>query len=160
MSMNRVGRRDVLHSGISGSLGLPASGGGDARGRDSGASDVLKGNLKQSVSCWTYEMLSLDELCEVVNRLGFSAIDLVGPQEWPTLKAHGVHASLCWGPVMKGFSEAQHHDELVARYTEYIDLMADAGYRNLLCFSGNRNERLGPLEGLANAELALKRVVG
>jgi len=48
---------------------------------------------------------------------------------------------------------------LEARYLAYIDLMADAGYRNLICFSGNRNG-MDPEQGLINAEAGLKRILG
>jgi hydroxypyruvate isomerase len=46
----------------------------------------LKGNINHSVARWTYSFLSLDELCNVVKKIGFSAIDLVGPKEWNVLK--------------------------------------------------------------------------
>jgi hydroxypyruvate isomerase len=48
----------------------------------------LKGNINHSVSRWTFDYLSLDELCEVVKKIGFNAIDLVGPKDWPTLQKH------------------------------------------------------------------------
>jgi len=122
----------------------------------------LKGNLKQSVVRWTYGMLSIDELCRTGKELGLFAIDTGGTEEWATLKAYGLDSSMCAGAdfgLAKGFSNTEHHDELVARYTAYIDLVADAGYRKLLCFSGNRNG-MDPAEGLANAEAALKRILG
>jgi len=53
----------------------------------------------------------------------------------------------------------RYHDELVARYTAHIDLVADAGYRNLICFSGNRNN-MDPAQGLRNSVLGLKRILG
>jgi len=122
----------------------------------------LKGNLKHSVARWAFGRVPLDELCQIVKQLGFSAIDLVGPQDWPTLKAHGVDSSMCNGAEIsleKGFSQMRYHDELVARYTAHIDLVADAGYRNLICFSGNRNQ-MDPSHGLRNSVLGLKRILG
>ncbi|HEC0958229.1 TPA: sugar phosphate isomerase/epimerase, partial [Klebsiella pneumoniae] len=53
----------------------------------------------------------------------------------------------------------QYHDALVERYARHIDLVADAGYRNLICFSGNR-DGMDPREGLENAEAGLKRILG
>jgi hydroxypyruvate isomerase len=122
----------------------------------------LKGNLKHSVARWTFNQQSIAQLCQTVKSLGFSAIDLVGPEDWPTLKAHGVVSSMCNGAELgldKGFAATQFHDQLVERYTRHIDLVADAGYRNLICFSGNRNG-MDPQEGLANAEAGLKRILG
>jgi len=123
----------------------------------------LKGNLKQAVSRWTYGMLPLDELCRTIKRIGFSAIDQVSPHDWPTLQAHGVTCSLCEGAetglwLAKGFANPEYHEQLLASYTKHIDLVADAGYRNLICFSGNRNG-MDPAEGMANAEAMLKRIL-
>ena len=56
----------------------------------------LKGNINHSVSRWTFGYLSLDDLCEAVKKIGFSAIDLVKPQDWPTLQKHGIYSSMCY----------------------------------------------------------------
>lgn len=122
---------------------------------------ALKGNINHSVSRWTYSMLSLDELCTVVKQLGFTAIDLVGPQDWPTLKRHGVESSMCNGAELSledGWSDTRFHGELVERYRKHIDLVANAGYRNLICFSGNARG-MNPEEGLNNAARGLKKVL-
>jgi len=125
-------------------------------------SPSFKGNLKQSVVRWTYQMLSIEELCQTAKRLGLVAIDTGDSEEWATLNAYGLDCSMCGGAdlgLAKGFANTEYHDELVARYTERIDLVADAGYRSLLCFSGNRNG-ISSEEGLANAEAGLKRILG
>ncbi len=56
----------------------------------------LKGNINHSVSRWTFGYLSLDDLCKAVKDIGFSAIDLTGPKEWPTLQQHGIYSSMCY----------------------------------------------------------------
>ncbi|WP_434212359.1 hydroxypyruvate isomerase family protein [[Pseudomonas] boreopolis] len=157
-SEHKTTRRDALRAAVIGGLGLTVAGvvPGIA------AAKPLKGNLKHSVARWTFNQQSIAQLCQTVKSLGFSAIDLVGPEDWPTLKAHGVVSSMCNGAELgldKGFAATQFHDQLVERYTRHIDLVADAGYRNLICFSGNRNG-MDPQEGLANAEAGLKRILG
>ncbi|WDS38110.1 TIM barrel protein [Pseudoxanthomonas sp.] len=130
--------------------------------RAAGATTPLKGNLKQAVARWTFGQQSVDQLCLTVKGLGFAAIDLVGPEDWPVLKAHGVVSSMCNGAEINlkdGFAGVEFHDQLVERYTRHIDLVADAGYRNLICFSGNRNG-MDPGQGLKNAEAGLKRILG
>jgi hydroxypyruvate isomerase len=104
------------------------------------ANAALKGNIQHSVSRWTYGDLSIEALCQLVKKLGFSAIDLVGPADWPVLKQHGIDSSMCNGAelnLVDGWSNPQFHDELIKRYRAHIDLVADAGYKNLICFSGN-----------------------
>ena len=101
----------------------------------------LKNNINHSVCWWTYNFISLDELCQVVKDIGFSAIDLVGPKDWPTLKKHNVYSSMCNGAeisLTEGWNDKQYHSTLIKNYTEHINLVADAVYKNLICFSGNR----------------------
>lgn len=100
----------------------------------------LKGNIQHSVSRWTYGDLSIEALCQLVKKLGFAAIDLVGPSDWPVLKQYGIDSSMCNGAelnLIDGWSNPQFHEELIKRYRTHIDLVADAGYKNLICFSGN-----------------------
>ncbi|MEJ7912696.1 MAG: hydroxypyruvate isomerase, partial [Chitinophagaceae bacterium] len=56
-----------------------------------------KGNVNHSVCRWTYGHLPLDKLCIAVKKLGFAAIDLVGPKESNVLKTHGIFSSMCNG---------------------------------------------------------------
>ncbi|AGP80370.1 Twin-arginine translocation pathway signal [Alteromonas mediterranea MED64] len=121
----------------------------------------LKGNVNHSVSRWTYGDLSIEELCQTVKQLGFGAIDLVGPEDWPVLKQYGIDSSMCNGAEISledGFIHSELHDELEARYIKHIDLVADAGYTNLICFSGNARG-MSREDGLENAVKGLKRIL-
>ena len=122
----------------------------------------LKGNVNHSVCAWCYNSLSIEELCLAVKEIGFSAIDLVGPKDWPTLQKHGVVSSMCNGAelnLVDGFAEKNFHAKLVKNYEEMIPLVAKAGYKNLICFSGNRRG-MDNETGLANATEGLKKIVG
>lgn len=121
----------------------------------------LKGNIHHSVARWTYGDLSISELCQVANELGFSAIDLVGPEDWPTLKQYGIHSSMCNGAELNltdGWGDKQFHAALIERYHRHIDLVADAGYTNLICFSGNKRG-IDPQVGLDNAVQGLQQIL-
>ncbi len=102
----------------------------------------LKGNINHSVCRWCYSGLSLEELCIEAKRIGITAIDLVGPDEWPVLKKHGLHSPMCNGAeisLTEGFNDKQYHQQLFENYSRMIPIVAEAGYINLICFSGNRN---------------------
>lgn len=162
--MNEVSssRRNLLKSSLVASAGFAAFGARRAAAQEVAAEGPLRGNLRHSVARWTFKDLSVEQLCAAVKDIGFSAIDLVGPEDWPTLKAHGIDSSMCNGAEIsleEGFAATEFHDELVERYTRHIDLVADAGYRNLICFSGNRNG-MDPEDGLKNSEAGLKRILG
>lgn len=102
----------------------------------------LKGNIQHSVCQWTYNDLSLEELCVEAKKIGLTAIDLIAPKDWSTLKKHGLHCSMCYiaGKVSltDGWAEPKFHEQLIKDYLEAIPLVAEAGYSNLICFSGNR----------------------
>jgi hydroxypyruvate isomerase len=122
----------------------------------------LKGNINHSVCQWTYSFLPLEELCITVKKLGFSAIDLIGPKDWPLLKKHGIWSSMCNGAeigLTKGWNDKQYHAQLIKNYTEHIELVAKAGYKNLICFSGNRNG-MDDETGVNNSAEGLKKIIG
>lgn len=122
----------------------------------------LKGNINHAVCRWTYSHLELEALCTVSKEIGIKAIDLVGPKEWHILKKHGLDSSMCNGAEISltvGFNDPAAHSKLVQNYTEHIDLVSKAGYKNLICFSGNRNG-MDDETGLKNAAEGLKKIVG
>lgn len=121
----------------------------------------LKGNINHSVCRWTQDFLSVDELCDTVKKIGFSAIDLVGPKDWPTLKKHNVYSSMCNGAeisLTEGWNHKEYHATLVKNYTDHINYVADAGYKNLICFSGNR-KGMDDETGLKNCVEGLKQIL-
>ena len=122
----------------------------------------LKGNINHSVCSWTYDFLSLRELCEEVKKIGFNAIDLVAPQDWPILKEYGIHCSMCYTTgktsLTSGWNDPKNHEWLLKNYVESIPLVAAAGYKNLICFSGNRNG-MDDETGLKNCVQGLKQIM-
>jgi hydroxypyruvate isomerase len=168
---NSFNRRALMRGAVASALGLSslaALGAGpnspvglNPPGREDSLDAALKGNIHHSVARWTFHFLSLEELCLVVKRLGFSAIDLVGPKEWHILKQHGVDSSMCNGAELNledGWGDAKFHKPLIESYRKYIDLVADAGYKNLICFSGNKRGK-DPEEGLKQATKGLKKIL-
>lgn len=121
----------------------------------------MKGNINHAVCRWTYSFLSLDELCKQAKDIGIKGIDLVGPKEWDVLKKYGLESSMCNGAeinLVHGFNHTQYHDTLVKNYTEMIPLVSKAGYKNLICFSGNR-DGMDDETGLKNSVEGLKKIL-
>jgi hydroxypyruvate isomerase len=120
-----------------------------------------KGNIRHSVCRWCFNAYSLDELCIFAKQIGISAIDLVGPKDWETLKKHGLDSSMCNGAeigLVDGWNDPKFHDKLVQNYSDMIPLVAKAGYKNLICFSGNRRG-MDDETGLKNCMEGLKKVM-
>jgi hydroxypyruvate isomerase len=122
----------------------------------------LKGNINHSVCRWTYGFLSLEELCNAANKIGLKAIDLIGPKEWNVLKKHGLDSSMCNGAeisLTEGWNDKQYHTTLIKNYTEHINWVAESGYKNLICFSGNR-KGMDDETGMKNCVEGLKQIIG
>lgn len=155
-------RREVFKNIILGSAAVVAAPGlSIAACNEMENKDMLKGNIKHSVCRWTYNFLSLDELCKTVKDIGFAAIDLVGPKDWDTLKKYGIFSSMCNGAeisLTEGWNDKQYHPTLIKNYTEHIDLVSKAGYKNLICFSGSRRGMDDQL-GLKNCAEGLKQII-
>jgi len=121
----------------------------------------MKGNINHAVCRWTYGHLPLEELCAAAKQIGIKAIDLVGPKDWEVLKKYGLDSSMCNGAeinLVDGFCEPKFHDTLIKNYTEMIPLVAKAGYKNLICFSGNRRG-MDDETGLKNSVQGLKKIL-
>ena len=161
--MEKSSRRKIIKQLAAGTLALSAAGPlASLAARDENKSKTLKGNINHSVCWWTYNYISLEELCHAVKRIGFSAIDLVGPKDWPTLKKNGIFSSMCNGAeigLTKGWNDKQYHPTLIKNYTDHIELVEKAGYKNLICFSGNRNG-MDDETGWKNCTEGLKQVLG
>ncbi len=125
----------------------------------------LKGRINHSACRWCYGKISLDDLCRAGKEMGMVAIDLLNPDEFATVKKHGLTCSMVSFPNVKGigtigkaFNRVEHHDTLFAAYEERIKQTADAGFERLICFSGNR-AGLDDEKGLENCAIGLKRIM-
>ncbi|MFL5809869.1 MAG: hydroxypyruvate isomerase family protein, partial [Flavisolibacter sp.] len=89
-------------------------------------------------------------------------IDLIAPKDWPTLQKYNIYSSMCYhgGKVSltEGFNDKKFHDQLVKDYTEVIPLMVAAGYKDVICFSGNRNG-MDDETGLKNCVEGLQKIL-
>jgi len=157
-----MNRREVMKNGILGTGALFTTQALHAAHENSLFTDAtLNERINHSVCFWTFNHLTLNELCLLVKRLGFGAIDLVGPKEWHILKKHGIDSSMCNGAeisLVKGWNSPEHHEILVKNYLDHIDLVAKAGYKNLICFSGNR-EGMDDETGLQNCVEGLQQIL-
>ena len=159
---NQTSRRALLKQLAAGSLAVTAIPTLQAFATDIMEEKELKGNINHSVCQWTYNSLSLEQLCIEVKKMGLKAIDLIGPKDWPTLQKHDLQCSMCYigGKVSlnEGWNNPQFHEQLIKDYLEAIPLVAKAGYKNLICFSGNRNG-MDDAIGLKNCAEGLRQIL-
>ncbi|WP_316811173.1 hydroxypyruvate isomerase family protein [Pedobacter heparinus] len=140
--MNKdLSRRTALKNMVAGTAALGVSAALPAFAVAQQKSNMLKGNVNHAVCRWCFGGMDLDSLCIEAKKIGIKAIDLVGPKDWPTLKKHGLYSSMCNGAeinLVDGWNDTKFHETLIRNYTEMIPKVAEAGYTQLICFSGSR----------------------
>ena len=124
-----------------------------------------KGRINHSVCKWCYGKIPLEDLCVAGKAMGLQSVELLNPPDFPTLKKHGLICAMVSNPTVDGlggieraWNRVEHHDKLVTAYEERIQQVADAGFTNLICFSGNRGG-LPDDQGIENCALGLKRIM-
>lgn len=153
-------RRNFITTAAIGSVSAvtPA---GISRKSDTRQEFQLKNNINHSVCQWCFNHLPLEDFLKALVGLGIYAIDLIGPKDWPLLKKYDIHCSMCNGAeisLTEGWNDPEYHEKLIANYTEIIPKVAEAGYTNLICFSGNRRG-MNDYVGLQNCVDGLSQVL-
>ena len=121
----------------------------------------LKNNINHSVCQWCYGSIPLENFLKSLNELGVTAIDLIGPKDYPLLKKYNIHNSMCNGAeisLTEGWNDLKYHETLIKNYKKTIPIVAEAGYTNLICFSGNRRGMDDDI-GLKNCVEGLKQIM-
>ncbi|WP_047419945.1 hydroxypyruvate isomerase family protein [Cellulophaga sp. Hel_I_12] len=134
-------RRDFIGTSAVGSLSIISCTAATASIPSKEKDFVLKHNINHSVCHWCFSKIPLEEFLITLNKLGVKAVDLMGPKEWPLLKKYNIDSAMCNGAeisLTEGWNDPQYHEVLVKNYSEMIPKVAQAGYKNLICFSGNR----------------------
>ena len=166
-----VNRRQLL----CGSIGSAVAAGMASPGLSAAVPEkaAIKGRIKQSVVFWCFnaggDMWSLDRTCEITRQLGGKSVEIVGPEDFSTLKKHGLTCAIAsngmpGAPFMKGLNNPQYHDEVIDRTKKVIDGCADAGFPSVIAFTGYKwrdaedpNSGEIPLEeGMDNCVAGLK----
>lgn len=169
-----VSRRTALATGAATALTLATS--LEHRLAAADAASGLKGRVNHSVCKWCYPKVSLDDLCVASKQIGLRSIELLNPPDFPTLKKHGLGCAMVSFPtaeisdpkakggktkvggIPKAFNRVEHHDALVSVYEPLIKASAEAGFKNVICFSGNR-DGMDDETGLKNCATGLKRLM-
>jgi hydroxypyruvate isomerase len=148
-----------------GALGTAALGSGAVSGAlqvgaDEKPADAKAGRLNQSLCKWCYDKnLSLEELCVHAKKMGLVGIDLLGPKDFETLKKHGLVCTMVTShKLTDGLCDPKYWDEALRIINESIEAASSAGFRNVICFSGNARG-IDRKTGMKNCAEALRKIV-
>jgi hydroxypyruvate isomerase len=125
------------------------------------ASGPMKSRINHSVCRWCYQKISLDDLCQAGKEMGLQSVELLEPKDFPTLKKYGLVCAMVSGVpggIADGLNRLENHDKIVGFFERTAPIVADAGFKNIICFSGNRRGMSGE-QGLENCAVGLKRLV-
>lgn len=118
-----------------------------------------KGNIKQSVCRWCFGGIPLETLAGEAARLGYQSVELLGPEEYQTIKPLGLTCAMVrCASIADGLNRPENHDKIEAELRANIEFAAAEKIPNVICMSGNRRG-MSDEEGLENCAQGLKRVL-
>ncbi|MEZ4700256.1 MAG: TIM barrel protein [Rhodothermales bacterium] len=122
---------------------------------------TLKGNINHSVARWCFRDFSVADLAKNAKEMGITSVEILAPSDFGPLLELGMTCEMSTGPgsISENINNPKLHDELVAGYLTRIDEVADAGFKKLIMFSGNR-AGMDDYVGMRNCATAIKRIVG
>jgi hydroxypyruvate isomerase len=102
--------------------------------------------LKQSVSYWPFESIPLPEFARQVRDIGFVAVDLLQPEQWPVVADAGLACSMGYPTARKdflttGFNDPANHPMLLRELEATLPRARAAGVPNIIAMFGNRRGR-------------------
>ncbi len=158
---DRLTRRNVLRAGAA-IAAVATMKSNNVQGDDARAADpeVRRGNIKQSVMYWCYQPMALETLARHAAAIGLKAIENVPTKDWGILKEHGLICAMTVGHwFIDGLNRKENHPMCVEKLRAAIDANAEAGFPNVVTFSGMRRGMPEDV-GLENTVSGLKQVIG
>jgi hydroxypyruvate isomerase len=159
--IRRISRRTALVTLASAAGAIAARARAAAPPTPSGS--LTSGRLKQSFCRWPYARTPLPEVCRRAKQIGFAAIDLLYPEEWPVARDAGLTASMGYASrrerfIATGFNDPANHALLLGELTTAIPLAADAHVPNVIAMFGNRVAGIDDSAAIANCIAGLSKI--
>ena len=143
-----------------------------ASAADNAGPAIRNGRIKQSVIHWCFKKYwDVEQTCRITKQLGGHSVELVDPKDWPTLKKHGLVCAIAGSHgFTQGMNNRKYHAMCQNKIRERIDACADAGFENVISFTGFAAESdpptgkkpmiIDPAEGIRNCVQGYKEIVG
>ncbi len=122
--------------------------------------------LRQSVCRATFSKIPLEEFCVACKEIGLESIELLEPKDYPIVQKHGLECAvgrftsdkLPDSHINCGWNRPEYFDILVPGYEELIRKTADAGFKKVICFSGER-KGMDDKTGIENCAAGLSKLM-
>jgi hydroxypyruvate isomerase len=159
--IRRISRRTALMTlaSAAGAIAVPAR----AAATPTPSIKQVSGRLKQSFCRWPYARTPLPEVCRHAKQIGFAAIDLLYPEEWPVARDADLTVSMGYASrrekfIATGFNDPANHALLLGELTSAIPLAADAHVPNMIAMFGNRVAGIDDAAAIANCIAGLSKI--
>jgi len=158
----KLSRRSALRKITGGAAVLAAASSLSHRvtAAEAAAGAKLKGRINHSVCKWCYSKIPLEEFCQSAKEIGLQSVELLEVKDFATLKKHGLVCAMVSGVpggITSGLNRLENHDKIVKFFEDTSPIVAEHGYPNIICFSGNR-AGMSDEQGLENCAVGLKRI--
>jgi sugar phosphate isomerase/epimerase len=106
---------------------------------------ATRGNIRQSMAFWCFNVAGdrwdLEHQAQVAKQLGCQSVELLGPDAFDVLQRHELVCAITsngmpGAPFATGLNNPRYQDEVIARTKEVIDANAEAGFPNVIAFTG------------------------
>jgi hydroxypyruvate isomerase len=153
-AFKRIGAGAVL---LGATVGLQSA---SVAAEEAPAAKTGRSRIRQSVIHWCFKPMPVEELATHAAQLGLKSVELVTPEHWPMLKQRGLVCAMTPSHgFAKGFAHKEEHAECLEILRRRIDESAEAGFPNVITFSGFRRG-LSDEEAMRNMVEGLKQIVG
>jgi hydroxypyruvate isomerase len=123
---------------------------------------VKNGRIKQAIcrGCLRKSGMDIEQMAALVSKMGMVGIDFVRLSDWPTLKKHGLVATIVGGAgsIRKGLNDKSMHDKFLSDFRTNIKNAATYKWRNVITMAGDR-KGISDEEGMDNCCTILKEAV-
>ena len=181
--INYFNRRSLLK----GAAGMAAAAGLGVVGNKVQAADVKrvakKGNINHSIVHWCFSShWNVEETAKIAKAMGCKSVELVPPEDWPTLKKFGLTCAISPSHLfVQGMNNPKYQGACIEMITKRIDQAADAGVPTVITFTGfaadtgkwadggipdlekidlDKAKKIDPDEGIKNCVAGFKKVIG
>ncbi len=123
---------------------------------------VQNGRIKQSIcgGCLRNAGLDREQTARLLVEMGLAGRDLVGRDEWPTLRKYGLVATMVPGAggIKNGLNNKAMHAKFLEEFKANILAAAEYKWPNVICMAGDR-AGISDAEGMDNCQTILAEAV-
>ena len=118
---------------------------------------AVNGRIHQSVCLWPFEgsewAWDLETLCAHAAELGIESVELLSPEQWPTVREHGLTCAIAGNgvpapPFVKGLNNPRYQASVIETTKQVMDACSEEGIPSVIAFNGYKwNDAEDPESG-------------